>query len=105
MHTGQLVLLVFGVFILFGGVMGYRAGSKASLIAGSASGALLIAAFLLSYSNLVAGLWVGTVVGLVLCVTTGMRLAKTGKFMPSGMLLAVSVIATAALAFLANRGG
>jgi len=105
MHTGQIVLAVFAAFIFLGGLMGLRAGSRASMIAGTTSAALLVAALLLTFRDPQVGLWCGSAVGLLLCVMSGIRLAKTGKFMPSGMLLAVSVAASAALVFLANRAG
>ena len=48
-----------------------------------------------------AGLWRGTAVALALCVVFAGRLKKTGKMMPSGMMLTVSVVALAALAYAA----
>jgi uncharacterized membrane protein (UPF0136 family) len=80
--------------MLGGGVMGYKsAGSKASLYSGGASALLLLVAFLLSLSSPVAGLWMGAIVTILLCITFAARLAKTARFMPSGMLLALSVVA------------
>ena len=92
MVFGQTVLLVYGLLILFGGWMGFRAGSKASLIAGTSSGALLLIALLITYSDLRLGLWIGAAVSLLLCVMMAQRLAKTRKFMPAGMTLLVSVV-------------
>jgi uncharacterized membrane protein (UPF0136 family) len=97
MDTGPIVLLVYGVLMLVGGYMGSRAGSKVSLIAGGGSAVLLIGAWLLTFAYRDGGLWVGTVVTLLLCVTLGRRLAVTRKFMPSGMLLGVSVLVLALL--------
>ena len=45
-----------------------------------------------------AGGFIGFVVTLVLVVMFGMRLAKTKKFMPSGMMLAVSIVVAGVLA-------
>ena len=45
-----------------------------------------------------AGGYIGFVVTLVLVVMFGMRLAKTKKFMPSGMMLAVSIVVAGVLA-------
>ncbi len=92
MVFGQTVLLVYGAMILVGGWMGFRAGSKASLIAGTSSGLVLIAAFGVTYSDLRLGLWIGAAVSLLLCVMMAQRLAKTRKFMPAGMTLLVSVV-------------
>ena len=41
MGLGPVVLLVFGLVMILGGLMGYRAGSKASVISGSGSGLVL----------------------------------------------------------------
>jgi len=97
MGWGEGVLLGYAALVLAGGVMGYaKAGSKPSLIAGVASALLLTAAWMWSRTS-VGGLWLGAGVALALCVVFGMRLKKTGKMMPSGMMLAVSGIALAAL--------
>jgi len=97
MGIGQVVVLGYAALVLAGGVMGYaKAGSKPSLIAGAASAAVLLLAWGWSRSS-VGGLWLGAVVALALCVVFGLRVKKTGKMMPSGMMLAISVLALAAL--------
>jgi len=104
MSLGPTVLLVYGAVMLFGGVMGYRAGSRASLIAGTASGVLLLGSWLLTRSSPEAGLWCGAAISLLLCGVTGMRLAKTRKFMPSGLLLGLSVISLILLVYSVTSG-
>jgi uncharacterized membrane protein (UPF0136 family) len=94
MLSGTTVLLIYAVLMVVGGAMGMRAGSKASLIAGGSSGVLLLIAWGVTFVNLAAGLWAGAVIALLLTATFAGRVAKTRKFMPSGMLLAVSLIAT-----------
>ncbi len=102
MSLGQIVLLVYALLMVVGGVMGYvKGGSRPSLIAGAVSGLLLFVALFISRSSPVAGLWIGAVVSLLLCITFAMRLAKTGTFMPSGMLLMVSVVALVLLTWAA----
>ena len=94
MSFGQIVLALYGVLMIAGGIIGYRkAGSKPSLYAGSASGALLLCAWLLSMASLTAGLWLGAIVSLFLCGIFAFRVSEARKFMPSGMLLLTSVIA------------
>lgn len=105
MHLGQIVLLVYAVLMLVGGFMGYRAGSTVSLYAGVGSGIVLLVAWLVTRSQLDVGLWIGVVVTLLLCISFGMRLAKTGKFMPAGGLLVVSVVALLFLAYSALQSG
>jgi len=91
MNPGQIVLIVYAVLLLAGGIAGYRsAGSKASLYSGVGSAALLFLGWGLSLVSLVAGLWLGAIVTLLLCVAFALRLAKTRKMMPAGMLLLVS---------------
>jgi len=101
MAFGEVVLLGYAALVLAGGVVGYaKAGSKPSLIAGAASAVALLVAWGWSRSS-VGGLWLGAVVALALCVVFGLRLRKTGKMMPAGMMLAISVLALAALALAA----
>ena len=105
MGLGPTVLLVYGLLMIVGGVIGFRAGSKISLIAGGASGVLVLVAWFLTRSNLVAGLWMGSGVTLLLCGVTWMRVKKTAKFMPSGMLFAISVVALALVTYSALSAG
>jgi len=105
MILGQVVLLVLGVAMLLGGLMGYRAGSRMSLISGSLSGLLLLGAWFVSRDHLSAGLWIGVGVSALLSVVFGIRLAKSGKFMPTGGLLLVNVVALALLVYSALIGG
>lgn len=59
--------LIFGLFTLVGGLMGYlKANSMASLIAGGISGALLIAAFFLLPEKANAALTLGLLVSVAL---------------------------------------
>ena len=97
MVVGQYVLIVYALLTLLGGLMGSRAGSKVSLVAGSASGVVLLVALIVSWFDLVVGLWIGVVVGALLAIVFGIRLSKTGKLMPSGMMLAVSLVAVLVL--------
>ncbi len=99
MSLGPVVLLVFGIVMILGGVMGYRAGSKVSLISGSLSGLVLLGAWFVSRDQMAVGLWIGVGVSALLSAVFGMRLAKTGRLMPAGGLLVVSVVALALLAY------
>jgi uncharacterized membrane protein (UPF0136 family) len=99
MTPGEIVLLAYAILMLLGGVMGYRAGSRASLIAGSVSGLVLLFAWWVAQHHLAVGLWIGVVIGLVLSVVFGRRYARTRKMMPSGMLLGFSLITVAVLLY------
>ena len=85
-----MVLWIYIAFLLLGGVMGFVKGkSKVSLIMAVVFGALLslVAAGIIP-KPIVADILLG-----VLVAVFGMRLAKTKKFMPAGMMLIVTVIA------------
>ena len=99
MSFGPVVLLVFGIVMILGGLMGYRAGSKVSLISGSVSGLVLLGAWFVSRDHMAVGLWIGVGVSALLSAVFGMRLAKTGKLMPTGGLLGVSLLALMLLVY------
>lgn len=87
-------IAVLAVFICVGGIIGYKkAQSNASLIAGLGSAALLLAAYIFSFQSLMPALIAALVISFVLDGVFAVRLAKTKKFMPSGMLLSVNMIA------------
>jgi uncharacterized membrane protein (UPF0136 family) len=85
--------IIFGLLTIAGGVFGYiRAGSTASIIAGSVAGvALLVAAFLLP-GNAVAGLLIGGLISVLLAGRFVPAFLRTGDFMPAGMMAILSVI-------------
>jgi uncharacterized membrane protein (UPF0136 family) len=90
-------LLVMAVVVAVGGFLGFvKAKSKASLIAGWISGVLYVAALLLSGKQEV-GFTFGAVLSVALCVVFGIRLKKTGKFMPAGVMLICCALETALL--------
>ena len=79
MLTGQIALLVYGMLMLAGGWFGHRAGSQASLIAGTASGTGLLLALLVTPYQMAVGLGMGAIIALVLSVVFALRLVKTRK--------------------------
>ena len=94
----EIVLIAYGVLVAAGGIFGYvKSQSRPSLIAGSVSGLFLVAAGLLVLMGAAAGAYFGFAVNVLLVVLFGMRLAKTRKFMPSGMMLALSVVVAGVL--------
>lgn len=90
------VLWIYIVLLLVGGLIGFlKAGSKVSLITSAVSAALLVAAALsgVFQSRFRQGL--ADVVMAALLVVFAVRLAKTRKFMPSGLMLVVTIAALA----------
>jgi uncharacterized membrane protein (UPF0136 family) len=87
----QIYYLLFGLVAIAGGAIGYaRAKSKASLIAGSASGALLIIAGLLSPS--VPGFILALIVSILLIAHFGRSYAAKKKPMPAIPMIILSGI-------------
>lgn len=100
MMLAMLTAVIYGSLVLVGGIMGYRkAQSRASLVSGSASGAILLIAAILMFRGNSGGVWLAIGVALLLLVFFTMRWLKGGKFMPAGMMVLSSAIALALLAW------
>lgn len=92
----KIYFIVFGLLTIAGGVMGYvKAGSTASLIAGSISGILLLVAAFLLPGQVVAGLILGGIVSLLLVAQFLPAFFRTGKMMPAGMMSLLSILGIA----------
>ena len=89
----KIYFIIFGLLTIVGGVIGYvKAGSTASIIAGSVSGiALIVAAFLLP-GNVVLGLALAGLVSILLAGRFIPAFMKTGAVMPAGLMSILSVI-------------
>lgn len=89
----KIYFIIFGLLTIVGGVIGFvKAGSTASIIAGSISGiALIVAAYLLP-GNVVLGLAIAGLVSLLLAGRFIPAFMKTGQAMPAGLMSALSVI-------------
>lgn len=86
----QYVILATAILVAAGGLVGFlKAGSKASLIAGTASGLLTAGAFALTFVDMKLGMIVAFVLMVILQVMFAMRFAKSKKFMPSGLMLVI----------------
>jgi uncharacterized membrane protein (UPF0136 family) len=89
----KIYFIIFGLLTIVGGVIGYvKAGSTASIIAGSISGiALIVAAFLIP-GNVALGLIIAGVISVALAGKFIPAFMQTGKVMPAGMMSVLSVI-------------
>ncbi len=93
-------VLILSVLMLVGGIMGYvKAQSKASLISGVGSAVILAICFAVTLSNASYGFVGAAATTAILEFVFAVRLAKTKKFMPSGMLLIVNGIVMAIVMF------
>ena len=88
----KILILCYAVFLLVGAVMGAKAGSRISLIAGLVSSLITLVGYYLLSQGVKTGYWVVIAVSGLLSLTFLIRFIKTGNFMPSGMLLAVSLL-------------
>ena len=89
----KFYFIVFGLLTIAGGVMGYVSkGSMPSIIAGSVSGILLLAAAFLLPTHAALGLALAAVVSLLLAGRFLPAFIKTGSLMPAGMMSVLSVI-------------
>jgi uncharacterized membrane protein (UPF0136 family) len=89
----KIYFIVFGLLTIAGGVMGYvKAGSTASIIAGSISGILLLVAAWLLPDQLALGLAVAALVSIALAGRFVPIFMKTGQALPAGLMSVLSVI-------------
>ena len=99
---GTGVIIVYGVLLVVGGIIGWKkSGSRISLTASLASAVLLAIAHRISLTAPFGGYLLATAVALALTLLFSNRFRKTRKFMPSGMMLVVSGVATLLLAAVA----
>ena len=85
------ILPVYIVLLLVGGLMGYlKAGSKVSLIT---SAVFAVALAIAGYASVPYGPQVVLALLLILLVVFGLRLSKTRKFMPAGLMVALTAVA------------
>jgi uncharacterized membrane protein (UPF0136 family) len=92
-HT---VLWIYIVLLLVGGLFGFlKAGSKVSLITSAVSAAALILTAIPGLFAKGFGSSLADIIMAALLVVFAIRLGKTKKFMPSGLMLAITVLALA----------
>ena len=94
MNPGVVAAIAYGILAIVGGIIGYvQAKSKASLISGIISGLLLVTAGVMQLQGQGLGLILAIVVTIALIIVFAIRLAKTRKFMPAGLMTALGVAA------------
>jgi uncharacterized membrane protein (UPF0136 family) len=93
MEVTKVYFILFGVLTIAGGIVGYvKAGSVASIIAGSITGVLLLVAAFLLPEHRGVGLATALVISLLLAVQFVPKFLQTGRVMPAGMMSILSVI-------------
>ena len=100
MDLATFVVLVYGLFALVGGVIGYvKAKSKASLIAGSISGIFLLGAAYGFTQNVRAADWICLAVALVLGVRFTKKWMVTRRVMPELLMSLLSILTVIVVGF------
>jgi uncharacterized membrane protein (UPF0136 family) len=93
MEAAKIYFIVFGVLTIAGGVVGYvKAGSVASIVAGSITGVLLLVAAFLLPEHRAIGLATAFTISLLLAAQFAPKFLRTGRVMPAGMMSILSVI-------------
>jgi uncharacterized membrane protein (UPF0136 family) len=88
----DISLIVYAIVMLGGGIGGYvSANSIPSLVSGVISGILLLGAVVLGRNNPRLGYGLATLTALVLVIVFVRRYMETGKLMPSGALIGLSI--------------
>ena len=91
--AAKIYFIVFGILTIAGGVLGYvKAGSMASIIAGSISGVLLLLAAWLMPEHQAAGLIIALIVSLLLAGQFIPKFFRPLKVMPAGLMSVLSAI-------------
>src|SRR5947209_2907743 len=93
MEAARIYFVIFGILTVVGGVVGYiKAGSVASIIAGSITGVLLLVAAFLLPEHRAIGLATALIVSLLLAAQFVPKFLRTGRVMPAGTMSILSVI-------------
>lgn len=93
MEAAKIYFIAFGVLTITGGIIGYvKAGSMASIIAGSITGILLLVAAFLLPQHRAIGLATAFIISLLLAAQFVPKFIRTGRVMPAGMMAILSVI-------------
>ncbi|MFI5333580.1 MAG: TMEM14 family protein [Chlamydiales bacterium] len=92
MFNAALILLVYGLLILIGGIIGHvQAKSTPSLVMGLLFGSLLIGSAIGLFKRKKAAAWIALTLVLLLDAFFTYRFLHTQRFMPSGLLMLISL--------------
>ncbi|MDJ0553357.1 MAG: TMEM14 family protein [Microcoleaceae cyanobacterium MO_207.B10] len=100
MNIAIIAAIAYGILAIIGGIIGYRkVGSKISLISGLVSGLLLVSAAIIQLMGMNWGLIFATVVAAILVITFIIRLVKTRKMMPAGLMILTGIAALGVMVY------
>jgi uncharacterized membrane protein (UPF0136 family) len=94
MNSSIVAAFAYGILAIAGGIVGYiQANSQVSLLSGVISGLLLVLAGYLQIQGQAWALILAVLVTASLVFFFALRLAKTRKFMPAGLMTILGVLA------------
>lgn len=94
MNLSIIAAIAYGMLAMIGGIIGYfQANSQVSLLSGLASGFMLLVAAYLQLQGQAWALILATCITAVLVIFFALRLAKTRKFMPAGLMTILGMLA------------
>ncbi|MDY7005251.1 MAG: TMEM14 family protein [Cyanobacteriota bacterium] len=100
MNIAIIAAIAYGILAIVGGIIGYsKAGSKISLISGSVSGLLLIFSGIIQLMGMNWGLIFSTIIATILVITFIIRLVKTRKMMPAGLMIFTGIAAVGLMVY------
>ena len=104
MKVNGIVVLVYGLFVLIGGMIGYaKAHTLPSLVMGTAFALGLLGAGFAILKEMKAGYYLACALSAILACFFAYRFALTYNFMPAGMMAILSVIVLIVLYVVGNR--
>jgi uncharacterized membrane protein (UPF0136 family) len=98
MSLSIVAAIAYGLLAIAGGILGYvKSKSKASIISGSISGALLIGSAIAQLQGISGARIASIAIAGALVVIFVVRLVKTKKFMPAGLMIIAGVATLVAM--------
>lgn len=92
MTSSALTLAIYGLLILIGGIIGHiQAKSTISLVMGLIFGVMIMGSAFALYQKKRASIWISLSLVLLLDAFFSYRFFKTLKFMPSGLMMLLSL--------------
>lgn len=94
MNLSIIAAITYGMLAIIGGIIGYlQANSQVSLLSGTVSGLLLVATAYFQLQGQTWALIVAISITAILVVFFALRLARTRKFMPAGLMTILGMLA------------
>lgn len=100
MQFPAIVVFIYGLFILIGGIMGHiKAQSRASLIMGTAFAILTLLSSFAMFRGIELGRTCAMLISILLTAFFAYRFSLSFQFMPAGLMILLSALVFAVLFF------